>query len=78
MSMLVIIEPKNIQDAPSISPSSYNGLNADIRAERCVAIAAWVCWFVNVGSNISNFCSTAWSWFKSSSSSDDAAAVFCN
>jgi len=65
------------QDTPSISPSSYEGLNADISAERWLAIDACVCLFVNVGSYASSFCSMTCNCARSSSSSDEGAAVFC-
>jgi hypothetical protein len=64
------------QNTPSTSPSSYVGRNADSRAERLVAIDAWVCCGVNVGSYARSFCSTVASWARSSSSSDEGAAVF--
>ena len=61
---------------PSISPSLYEGLNADMSAERWLAIDACVCLLVNVGSCASSFCSMTCNCAKSSSSSDEGAAVF--
>jgi hypothetical protein len=61
---------------PSTSPSMYCGRKADMNAERWEARAAWVCSIPNVGSCMRSFCSTVCNCVKSSSSSDDAAAVF--
>ena len=62
---------------PFASPSSYCGRNADMSADRCEERAACVCSSVNVGSCARSFCSIACSDAKSSSSSDEGAAVFC-
>lgn len=49
-----------------------------MRADRCEAIDACVCSAVKVGSCASSFCSTSWRCAKSSSSSEDAACIFCS
>ena len=61
---------------PSTSPSLYCGRKTDMNAKRWEASAAWVCSIPNVGSCLRSFCSTVYICVKSSSSSEDAAAVF--
>ena len=63
---------------PAASSSEYTGRYAVRRADRAVERAAWVCVMSKVGSCARSFSSRVASWARSSSSSEDGAAVFCS
>lgn len=67
---------KKTGSRPSTSPSMYCGRKADMNAERWEESAACVCSIPNEGSCTRSFCSTVCNCVMSSSSSDEAAAVF--